>query len=454
MIFLRLVIPETLGKLSLEGGTRGWFDGSGVEGERLAVVRASRVGEGDPIFAPGSWRLFDHWAFFNGKSNDKLIPWVAVRVGFGFALASSKAARKEDLTDWIVDGKPPELLDGEINSLCCLEPLKSGSVRVHLLVVLDDGNVIRGRVDTVSGQPKLPARLDGLRPIQALAEKRVAIIGLGSGGSMAALNLAASGVGTLHLFDKDYLTVDNLFRHACDMRHLGRAKAHAVRDLMAYFDLPSASTTYVGDVMDDAEDLWGVMGEVDLVLCATDNVISRRLVNYVCVHTGTPLVMACTFRNARLGEIIRVLPGESACYECTRLILREAGALESASEQGDGTAAVPYGLTEEAGPASQSNQGTRADVAIVAALLSRVAVMTLLSADTEEDRLPRDYVIWGGRVETNLPEPFRFERPFGMNWVPLERREECLVCGHVGRPPSPEVDGEYKEIMAVLRAEA
>ncbi len=91
MICLRIVIPETLGKLSLAAGTRGWFGGSGVAREHLAVIRDSRVGEGEPIYAPGSARLFDHWAFFNGsESNGQLVQWVSVRRGFGFALAYSE----------------------------------------------------------------------------------------------------------------------------------------------------------------------------------------------------------------------------------------------------------------------------------------------------------------------------------------------------------------------------
>jgi hypothetical protein len=452
MICLRIVIPDALGKLSLEAGTRGWFGGSGVAREHLAVIRESRVGEGEPIYAPGSAKLFDHWAFFNGsESNGKLVKWVSVRRGFGFALAYSESVRIEELTDWITDGQPPDLPDGETDSLCCLEPLEDGGVRIHLLVVFKDGSVTGGSVQTISAEPRLPTRLDGLRPIQALTGKRVGIVGVGSGGSMAALNLAASGVETLHLFDKDYLTTDNLFRHACSIRHLGRAKVHAVRSLIGYFDLPTSVSTYRQDVLGDATSLWKVMDEVDLILCATDNVISRRLVNYVCVRTATPLVMACTFRNAGIGEIIRVLPGESACYECTRLVLREAGALEADAEAG--AAEVPYSLPGGDGPGQgAANQGTRGDVSMVAALLSRVAIMTVLADDPETERLPRDYMTWGGRAEKELPDPFGFERPFSVNWVEMRRREDCPVCATFGMPPDPEVDEEYEKITARLSA--
>jgi molybdopterin/thiamine biosynthesis adenylyltransferase len=453
VIFFHLVIPSMLGKRSHDAGTRGWFGGSGVKSEYLAVVRFSQVEEGNSILAPASLRVMDHWAYFNGESGNKLIPWVSVKPGFGNALAKPGRIRIDDLAGWTADAQLPDLLEGALSSLCCLEPLESGVVMVYLLVLwTESGRVSRGTVEFVPSLPRLPARLDGLRPIQALVEKKVAIIGVGSGGSMAALNLAASGVGKLHVFDKDYLSTDNLFRHACDMRHLGRAKVLAVRDLIGSYDLPAVVEPHEVDVVDNAGSLWEVMDDVDLVLCATDSVTSRRLVNYVCVHTRTPLVMACTFHNARVGEIIRVLPGESACYECTRLILREAGALEEVDAE-TGAAETPYGLTG-GGDSDQgaANQGTRSDVSMVAALLSRVAVMTLLADDPETERLPRDYMTWGARAETGLPDPFSFERPFSVNWVEMRRREDCPVCATIGMPPDPEVDEEYEKITAGLAA--
>lgn len=453
MIFFHLVIPSMLGTRSHDAGTRGWFGGSGVESEYLAVVRFSQVEEGKSILAPASLRVVDHWAYFNGESSDKLIPWVSVKPGFGKALARPGRIRIEEFASWTADAQPLDPLEGALSSLCCLEPLESGVAMVYLLVLwTGQGRVSRGTVEFVPSAPRLPGRLDGLRPIQALMEKKVAIIGVGSGGSMAALNLAASGVGKLHVFDKDRLSTDNLFRHACDMRHLGRAKVLAVRDLIGSYDLPPAVEPHEVDVVDSAGSLWEVMDDVDLVLCATDNVTSRRLVNYVCVHTRTPLVMACTFHNARVGEIIRVLPGESACYECTRLTLREAGALEEADARA-GAAEVPYGMSGGDGSGGgSSNQGTRSDVSMVAALLSRVAVMTLLADDLETERLPRDYMTWGSRAEAELPVPFSFEYPFSTNWVEMRRREDCLVCATVGAPADPNVDEEYEKIMAGLAA--
>lgn len=446
MIPLRLVIAEGLGTASLKVGSRGWLAGHGVEKEFLALAVSSRVGEGEPIYAAGSVRVLDHWAFLHGKSFDQLLRWMWVKPGFGRALAGWQIKSRTDLSNWMEDGKPLDLPSGESASVCCFEQ-SSGEVVQHLVVTTHDDRILRGEVYVMPQEPSLKARSNGLRPIEGLDEKRVAIVGLGSGGALVALHLAASGVGTLHLFDRDRLTTANLFRHACDLRHLGRAKVLAVRDLIQTHDLPAKVVSHEKDVTSDAGELWHIMGEVDLVLCATDNIPSRRLVNYVCVHTATPLIMACTFHNSLIGEIIRVLPGRSACYECTRLALGELGALEPV---GNGDSRVPYGAAEERS-SEPASRGTRADVAMVAALQARAAIMSLLPDAREGYGLPRDYLTWGAVREEGFPEPFLFHYPFSVNWVQLDRQDDCPVCSAVGMPLDQDLNEEYEAIMARLQ---
>lgn len=450
MLFFRLIIAEQLGTVSLRAGTRGCFQGSLLKDEGLAVALTSQIGDGDPLFAAGSARLFAHWSWVHGTSMKSLVAWVAVKTGFAAAL-KAKSISRINLIDWLADGQPLDLLNDAVSNLCCIEPIAEQDASVKL-IYLYENKIGIGTVHTVASEPRLSARVDGLKPTQSLQSKRVAIFGVGSGGSMAAVNLAAAGVGTLHLFDKDVLSSDNVFRHACDFRHIGRAKVLAVGDLIASYDLPSKVITHEQDVVEDASDLWKVMAQVDLVLCATDSILSRRLANYVAVRSGTPLVMACTFQNAGIGEIIRVRPGESACYECTRLALTKAGALQALPDAEEAGSHIPYGReTEHSEGAQAINQGSRADVAIVAALQSRVAISTLLTGEAAADPLPSDYLTWGGRVVTDLSGPFNFERPFSTTWVHLELQDTCPVCGDIGRPVDKESDRAYEEIMASLQ---
>jgi hypothetical protein len=326
------------------------------------------------------------------------------------------------LANWVTDQQPLDLPDEPVTNLCCIEPDANDEIIVKLLFLFDD-KVGVGQVQTIASEPKLSARFDGLKPAEALQPKRAAIVGVGSGGSMVAVNLAAAGVGSLHLFDKDILTEENVFRHACDLRHVGRTKVLGVKDQIASYNLPARVITHEQDVVKDASDLWTVMTEVDLVLCATESI----------------------------GEILHVKPGESACYECSRLELSKAGALQVSTDAEVSGSHVPY-ASESASEAElmAGNQGSRSDVAIVAALQSRIAIGALLTNEYGNS-FPTNYLTWGGRVVASLSDPFNFERPFSTNWVHLQRQAECLVCGDIGRPIDKESDRTYEEIMANLQ---
>ena len=441
-----LVVPEGLASLALQSGTRGYLQGTIMSEEYLGVALSSQADDQDPVLAPGALPLTYHWSWVSGSSTKQLVRWIEVKPGFTAELIAKRITR-EKMSDWVADGLP---LPG-VNepSLCCIEPAEPHP-SVNLIVALAE-KVLAGKVHTIPTTRQL-SRLDGLAPVAALRSKRVAMVGLGSGGSAAAVNLASAGVGTLHLFDKDELSVENLFRHASDLRHVGREKVRAVKDLIDSYHLPTDVQTHHQNVVDDAADLWTVSAEVDLMVCATDSVQSRKLVNYLAVHTGVPLLLAATFRNASIGEIIRVRPGESPCYECTRLALSATGALQLLPDAEESESLVLYAdESTAAGAENENNRGSRADVAMVAALVSRMAIDTLLQSDAL-DPMPADYLIWGGRAVLDLAQPFNFERPFSTTWVHLQRAENCPVCGALGKELDQRTAETYRQIMASLGA--
>ena len=76
---------------------------------------------------------------------------------------------------------------------------------------------------------------------QKLRRARVAVAGLGGLGSNIAVMLARSGVGHLLLVDFDSVDVTNLNRQAYSVRHIGRPKTEALREILLeinpYLDL-------------------------------------------------------------------------------------------------------------------------------------------------------------------------------------------------------------------------
>src|SRR5579863_9378891 len=70
--------------------------------------------------------------------------------------------------------------------------------------------------------------------LDRLAQKSVAIVGLGSGGGFVAQTLAMSGVGRFVLIDDDRIEQTNIVRHVADNRYLGMTKVEAIADLILH----------------------------------------------------------------------------------------------------------------------------------------------------------------------------------------------------------------------------
>src|SRR5688572_32842036 len=77
-------------------------------------------------------------------------------------------------------------------------------------------------------------RIKGVVDVEDLRAKHALVVGLGSGGSTVALELAKAGVGRLTLVDRDMLEEANAIRHECDARYVGWSKADAVADLIRH----------------------------------------------------------------------------------------------------------------------------------------------------------------------------------------------------------------------------
>jgi molybdopterin/thiamine biosynthesis adenylyltransferase len=86
------------------------------------------------------------------------------------------------------------------------------------------------RVETYALERDLFSRNSGLLESSALLQSGVIVCGCGSVGSLAALELARSGVGRFLLIDPDLLAIENLCRHQCGLADVGRRKVEAVAD--------------------------------------------------------------------------------------------------------------------------------------------------------------------------------------------------------------------------------
>ncbi len=148
-----------------------------------------------------------------------------------------------------------------------------------------------------------------------IGRARVAVVGLGALGSVAAEMLARAGVGQLVLVDRDFVEETNLQRQVlyteADARE-GTPKAEAARRALAAVDSAIAIEAHVADLTPASIDR--LLRGADVVVDGTDNFSTRYLLNDWSVERGVPWVYGAAVSTA--GLVMPVLPGETACLRC------------------------------------------------------------------------------------------------------------------------------------------
>ena len=150
---------------------------------------------------------------------------------------------------------------------------------------------------------------------QRLDDARVTLIGCGALGSVIAETLVRAGVGFLRVADRDFLELSNLQRQSLfnesDVAS-GLPKAIVAANRLREINSEIEIEPVVADVT--SENIRELVENADLILDGTDNFETRFLINDVSIATGTPWIYGgCLGAD---GQMMVVLPGETACLHC------------------------------------------------------------------------------------------------------------------------------------------
>lgn len=192
-----------------------------------------------------------------------------------------------------------------------------------------------GLLETVPAVPEAPEEQDRWRgqkgffqkwtdqPEEAarrLGEARVLIVGLEPWGAVAATELAAAGVGALHLLDDGQVASDDLESvRAWGSEHLGRPRSQA---LMEGLSETAPWCRVTRSMLTVAEDRRLILDDTnwDLVIGATaadDLLLLRSLARFAHEAKVVSLLGHLEGINAFVGPV--VVPGKTACWNCSRL---------------------------------------------------------------------------------------------------------------------------------------
>jgi len=148
-----------------------------------------------------------------------------------------------------------------------------------------------------------------------ISASRVAVIGAGALGTVAAELLARAGVAYLRLVDRDFVESSNLQRQSLydeeDVRqNLPKAEAAAAK--LRRINSGVQIESFVDDV--NPSNVEDYTHNVDIVLDALDNFETRFVLNDACAKQSVPWIYAAAVGS--YGLVMPIMPGKSPCLRC------------------------------------------------------------------------------------------------------------------------------------------
>lgn len=260
-------------------------------------------------------------------------------------------------------------------------------------------------------------RIPGLDFLQS---KRVAIIGCGSIGSKVAVMLASSGVNKFTLVDKDHMEPSNSIRHECGIETFAYDKTHALINRLASINRECATDFFLfpGDpfgkcTIDNFDKLMDQLQQCDLIINTSGKEQIGRYLNQLAYQTQTPCLHASATNGAWSGEVIRSIPGRTACWQCWD------HAFANCEPPGEPT---PKGRIFGPGCDQPTFTGTSYEVGMIANLAAAFAVDTLRYIETGTSDYTGDYLLWEGKGLDGKPL-------LRTTFKEIPRREKCELCG-------------------------
>jgi molybdopterin/thiamine biosynthesis adenylyltransferase len=141
----------------------------------------------------------------------------------------------------------------------------------------------------------------------------VLVIGAGGLGSPALIYLAAAGIGRLGIVDSDKVELGNLHRQILHgVAAIGEWKVDSARRRLLENNPETSIQTFPERF---AADNAGRLAQAyDILLDASDNLETRRLINRICVEQGKPMIFGSAVRWE--GQVSVFDARFGPCYEC------------------------------------------------------------------------------------------------------------------------------------------
>jgi hypothetical protein len=275
------------------------------------------------------------------------------------------------------------------------------------------------------GKDRTFERIESLFDTSLFSNVNVLIAGCGSGGANVALQLVMSGIPNLTLIDNDTLGPENVIRHICGRRDIGKRKVCAVADALRDRN-PNVNLLMIdADIMTYPRIATHIR-EADVVVLATDNEPSRYLINDLCVRNSVPFVVGRVFTRGIGGEVFAYRPGAGGCLACLEAFLQRTAFREGIREidlVSEEEREKVYGMEIEE---IKDSPGLAVDIAFISAFHTRFVLDAIARRLKERPKflspIDENYLVWGNRPVHPFKKHFQLQR------IELPKLESCSIC--------------------------
>lgn len=146
-----------------------------------------------------------------------------------------------------------------------------------------------------------------------ISQSKVLIIGAGGLGSPVALYLAAAGIGKIGIVDDDIVDLGNLQRQILHhTKDVGVPKVISANQSIQNINPDIRVVPY--QLRLTADNIEEIINGYDFIVDGSDNFATKYLINDMCNKKSIPFSHAGILKFD--GQLLTVVPGESACYRC------------------------------------------------------------------------------------------------------------------------------------------
>ena len=253
-----------------------------------------------------------------------------------------------------------------------------------------------------------------------LANKKVTIIGCGSGGSIISENIVKSGIGKLVLIDQEILEVENVVRHSCTLKDIGLKKTFALKKRLKSINPNIEIQTIENKIESFSEYISTILKDSDLVINAIG--AFESVINAYTFINKIPTIHCKVYPYGFGGEVFRIIPEVTPCYDCMYRYLNNE--LECVNKFSDfpHNQTINYNTTIEGETIPIPSLAV--DAGFVINIASKMAI-ELLTSNKEDLKSKPNIILWGNKKEWIFNEDYNCVK---VSTDTCKSYHNCIVC--------------------------